>query len=380
MASTWVELDLGILADNVQRVRRSMGPETQIIHVVKADGYGHGMIPVARCAAANSVRWFAVMGVEEGLALREVLPDAGVLLLGGTEPSEVPAMLDARLTPLLMGERHAERLSDAAVRAGRRLVCHIHLDTGMGRLGVLWQDAVQVVPRVAALPGLDVQGVSTHFASAEHVDAAPTELQAARFRKILAACEACGVKFAMRHVANSAGFLRDEAWDLEGVRIGLLLYGYAPGSCRCSARVETCTRPILQWKSRVVQVRKLGAGSPVSYGGTYVTSRPTYVATVSAGYSDGYPLHLSNHSFVLVGGRRRPVVGRVTMNLVGVDLGSETEVQEGDEAVLLGVQGQASIGADHLAAWAGTIPYEILTGIRATDRRVINPPWQVRSQ
>jgi len=240
------------------------------------------------------------------------------------------------------------------------------VDTGMGRLGMTWDSAPQSLAELAGIAGIEVNGICSHFASSDSPDRARADEQAERFAEVLRRCADTGLSYRIRHISNSGGILLDNNWDYDAVRAGIHLYGYTPRrrGARAKSREPVLTSPILQWKTRVAQVRRVPAGFSVSYDGTHVTSRPTTLAVISAGYSDGYPRLLSNRASVLIGGRRCPVAGRVTMNLTVVDAGPDADVREGEEAVLLGQQGQESVWADELARMAETIPYEILTGIR----------------
>jgi alanine racemase len=242
------------------------------------------------------------------------------------------------------------------------LRCHAKVDTGMGRLGFAWEEAAAALARLVREGGLRVEGLCTHFASGGRAGPGSfAEEQARRFRAVAEQCAARGLAIPFRHIANSAAFLARPDWDLDGVRLGIVAYGYGNRQDRRAVR----TRPFLQWKTRVVQVRRVPAGSPVGYSSTHVTPAATQLAVIDVGYSDGYARLLSNKGCVLVGGRRAPVVGRVTMNFTTVDVGPDATVRDGDEAVLIGTQGGASVWADELARQAQTIPYEILTGIRS---------------
>jgi alanine racemase len=241
------------------------------------------------------------------------------------------------------------------------------VDTGMGRLGFPWETAAADLRELAAGRELPLTGVCTHLASAGNLTSDFADTQAARFFGVLDDCAKRGLTLPCRHMSNSAGILRNPDWDLDAVRPGILLYGYARN---LAGRRAVATQPFLQWKTRVVQVKKVPRGFPVSYDSTFVTDRETLLATLDAGYADGYPRALSNRGQVLVAGRRCPVAGRVTMNLITVNLGPDSPARAGDEAVLIGSQGTERVGADDLAAWAGTISYEILTGIRTSDRRL----------
>lgn len=369
MSNTWVELDRAVLEGNLRALRRALSPKTEIVFVVKANAYGHGMIEVSRCAWTFGVRWFAVVHADEGIALRNALPKARIVLLGAAHPAEVPALLRHRLIPVIVDERHARALAAAARAAGRKacLECHAKVDTGMGRLGFAWPEAGRLLPALARLPGLRIAGLCSHLAASSGPDKAFSRRQLDRFRQVVEACEVGGLRIPFQHVSNSGGILQDRAWDLSAVRAGILLYGYAR---RQDEACRVRTRPFLHWKTRVLQVKEVPAGFPISYDGTYVTRRLTRIATLDAGYSDGISRLLSNKGCVLIGGRRCPIAGRVTMNLVAVDLGPRHDAKEWDEAVLIGTQGRESLWADEIAAWRHSIAYEVLTDIRTDDRRL----------
>lgn len=380
MSNTWIELNLDVLSRNIESVRKALAPPTQLIFVVKSNAYGHGLLPVACRAWDTGVRWFAVSRMDEALAVRGALAEAQVLVLGVIGPADAAEAARRNLIPVIVSERQAFSLAAALGREGLRLRCHVKIDTGMGRLGLPWQEAAATWARIARLPEVDVAGVCSHFAAAQGEHAASADCQFERFEAVIRQACAQGVSVGFRHTSNSGALLRRAAWDLDGVRPGILLYGYAPGpdtrclaasaGARASARAPVETRPFLHWKTRVLQVKTVPAGYPVSYDGTFVTPRQTCIATIDVGYADGYSRLHSNNGFVLAGGRRVPIAGRVTMNFTCVDLGPETTVIEGDEVVLLGEQGGASIWADEMGQWRGTIPYEVLTGIRTDIIRI----------
>lgn len=368
MKRSWVEVDLGMLADNLRRCREGVAPGTEIVFVVKADAYGHGAAPVAARAFAAGVRWFAVAYVEEALEVRAVLPDARILVLGAAEPEDVPALQAHGIIPVVVGQEHGRALGAAAAAQGIRLSVHLKIDTGMGRLGVEWPEAVAAYRELAAHPGLDIQGVCSHFAASELDHPAPAEQQAERFRRFEAQRKEIDSRELMRHLSNSRASLYFSDWDYDAVRPGISLYGY----CCEDERMRFRTRPILQWKANVVRVKPVPAGYRVGYDSTYTTPAPTTLAVLCVGYADGYLRWLSNRGAVLIRGRRCPVAGRVSMNWLTVDAGPEADVQPGDEAVLIGRQGTEAIWADELAELCGTIPYEILTSIDARlERRYV---------
>jgi alanine racemase len=366
---SWVEVDLDRLRGNAEAIRASLGG-AELIAVVKADAYGHGLESVAAALGRSGVRRFAVAYVAEASVVRGAVPDAElILVLGAARPAEVPRMLRDRITPVVVSLDHGRALSAAAVAAGGRLGVHLKLDTGMGRLGFVCPAEIPQAAEIVRLPGLDVQGICTHFAMVEP-EKKPTAArsQAEKFRQALPVIEAAAGRRLFRHMSSSRAALLLPECDQDAVRMGISLYGY--GAAEAGRRFTTV--PVLSWKARVMQVKTVPAGFAVGYYGSYRTSVATDLATISCGYTDGYQRHLGNKGQVLIGGKRRPVVGRVSMNWISADLGPDSGVKAGDEVVLIGEQGAERIWADELAKHCGTIAYEILTGIsRQIERRYI---------
>lgn len=365
MKHSWVEINLGILEENIRNVLAAAKRRTEVMFVVKANAYGHGLVPVAERAAKAGIKWFAVAYLDEALAVRRAVHDADILVLGAVDPSDVAMLLQGRITPVIVSERHGMALAEAARRSGAKLPVHLKIDTGMGRLGLPWAEAGSISGKLVAAGGLDIKGVCTHFAAVKPTNLESAKTQYQRFASVARELEEASGKKLFRHVASSRAFLYVKDWDLDAVRLGISLYGYGARS----SHVRVRTRPVLQWKSRVVQVKSVPAQFPIGYFSTYVTSAPTDIATVSVGYADGYPRLLSNKGHVLVRGRRCAVVGRVSMNWVTVDVGPSSGVAEGDEVVLVGEQGGESLWADEIATLCQTIPYEILTSINPAAER-----------
>ena len=363
MSNTWIELDVSIFCENLRRIRAAAPPAAQLILVVKSRAYGHGLPFISRAAWDCGVRWFVVSHFDEARELRQILPAARILLLGAVVPDMLPILAGRGITPVLIAPEQGPVIAEALGGSGRKLVCHIKVDTGMGRFGFDWIHAAREILELQRAGVLTIEGICTHFASAGRKTDGFAEEQARRFAAVVDACRAGGLQIPFRHVANSAAFITRPEWDFEGIRCGILAYGYGG---RPDSRAQT--RPFLQWKTTVVQVRSVPAGFPVGYLSTHRTERPTVLATLNMGYADGFSRLLSNGGRVLIGGRRVPVVGRVSMNFTTVDVGSDSGVRPGDEVVLLGRQGSESIGADELARWCKTIPYDILTSIRAGVR------------
>ncbi len=366
---SWVEVDLGRLRGNAEAIRAALGG-ADLMAVIKSDAYGHGLEPVAAVLGRAGVRRFAVAYVAEAAAVRRAAPDAAlILVLGAAWSGDVPQMLRDRITPVVVSAEHGRALSDAAVAAGGRLGVHVKLDTGMGRLGFVCPAETAQAAEVCRLPGLEAQGICTHFAmvmpSKKFISA---HEQAEKFFQALPVLEAAAGRRLFRHLSSSSAALHLPECDQDGVRVGISLYGY--GAAQKNKRFTT--HPVLQWKSRVMQVKTVPAGFAVGYFASYKTSAPTDLATISCGYTDGYQRHLGNKGHVLIGGKRRPVVGRVSMNWISADLGPDSGVKAGEEVVLIGAQGGEQIWADELARHCGTIAYEILTGIsRQIERRYV---------
>jgi alanine racemase len=350
---TWAEVDLGALTRNLRRIRSKMPAGTKIMFVVKANAYGHDAPLCARAAEkARAADWLGVSSVEEGIALRDAGAKLPILILGSLYPFEsVLAAVAHDLTPVVASLEAARRLVEVAVKLQRRVDCHVKVDTGMGRIGASPEAALGIVRHLAAHKAARVQGIYTHLACAES-DAAFTAEQLKRFRRVVDELSREGLRPPLVHAANSAGALKRPASRFDLVRPGLAAYGLFEGF-----------EPVLTLKSKIVFLKTAAKGSTVSYGATWRTKRPTRIATLPIGYGDGYARALSNRADVLVGGRRCPVVGRVTMDQVMVDVSAATGVRVGDDAVLIGRQGRAEVTAGELAKLCGTIPYETATAL-----------------
>lgn len=333
--------------------------------VLKADGYGHGAVPLAKLLERRPPKNFwgiGVSSVEEGLALRAAGVKRRILILGSLFPFESFAVaLENGLTPTVASWASAQAVSRAASRRRLRAAVHVKVDTGMGRIGMTSATAAQTLPRVAALPGLQLEGVYTHLARGE--DPRRSREPLSLFDKLISDCRTQGLA-PLFHAANSAGMLLspDSRYDL--VRPGLALYGAPP-----SPRFQGLA-PVLTWKTRVVYLKTVPAGTPVSYGGLWRAPRRARLATLPVGYADGYRRGMTGNAQVLIQGRRCPVVGRITMDQIVVDVTALRGVDVGQEVVLLGAQGRERITADEMAGWAETISYEILCGISGRVPRI----------
>ncbi len=350
---TVVEVDLEAIRHNVRRLKP---PTAELLAVVKADGYGHGAAPVARAALEAGASRLGVALVEEGTALREAGIAAPILLLSEPPPGAEEEVLAHGLTPTVYTPEGVRALAAAARRAGRPLAVHVKLDTGMHRVGLWPPERAVELSRLVLEEGLELEGLFTHFASAES-DPATTRGQLQRFLAAAGALREAGIRPRLLHAANSAATITAPETHLDLVRPGAAIYGIAAGPGLAEG-----LRPAMTLRSRVSLAKRLEAGERLSYGHRYRLERPGWVATVPVGYADGYPRALSNRAEVLIRGRRHRVAGAVTMDQLLVDCG-EVEVAPGDEVVLLGAQGGERITAEELAEHAGTIGYEIVTSI-----------------
>ncbi len=381
--SSWVEIDLDILDSNFEALRKQVGPEREILLVVKADAYGHGAVEVARAAASRGVRQFGVATLHEGMQLRGAGLSEDIWVLSPLLASEIPQALAHGLEPTLPSLEFARALSAQALAHGRPSRVHVEVDTGMGRTGVDATEAVEFLTAIDALPGLRVGSVYTHFPDADADDPGFARQQVARFEDVLAALARRGLTPPLVHAANSAGTLRLPESRFGLVRPGLAAYGLVPPNAPAEAR--RALTPAMSFLSRLVQVRRVRAGRPVSYGRTFTTARDSLIGVVPVGYGHGYSWLCSNRGAMLVAGHRVPIVGRVTMDLTMVDLTDVATAtgrvpEPSDGVVLFGAQDGAVLSVEDLAAWSDTLPYEVLCTIGKRVTRVYlrdGRPWRV---
>ncbi len=354
----WIEVDLQAIQQNFRQVRRFVSPQVKVLTVVKANAYGHGLLPVARALMEAGTDHLAVASVAEAVALRQAGVSGKLMVLGQPLPEEAPLVVGHGLTQAIGDLASAKALSREASLQEKPVAIHLKVDTGMGRYGVWHEEAVSLFRRLVELPGLLHQGIFTHLSSAgQNVPA--TEQQLEGFSQLIQRLEKARLPVGVRHAANSVGMLKfpGSHWDL--VRTGLLVYGASP--VKDAQPIEI--RPALSLKSRLRFLKVLQPEQTVSYGGTWKAQRRSVVATVPVGYAHGYTRALSNKAQLLVRGRRAPVIGRITMEDLMCDVTDIPGVQVGDEVVLIGRQGGEQVTAEELARAARTIPYEILVGL-----------------
>ena len=364
---TWLEVDLEAVAHNVRRVVEIVGPAVKVLAVLKADGYGHGAVRVARTALNNGAYCLGVASINEGLALRKAGISAPILVLGFTPAWQARELVLNSLSATVFDMDVAQALSRAAGQLDRQVKVQVKVDTGMGRLGVLPDDVVPFVLALRSLPQLVMEGIFTHFSVAD-ADPAYTRWQADRFQRVLEALSKEGVDVPLIHAANSAAILSLPESHFGMVRLGIAMYGLHPSP---QVRCPPDFRPALSFKTEVAQVKTLAPGSYVSYGNTYQTTDRQSIAVIPVGYADGFRRAPRHWGEVLVRGRRAPIVGRVCMDQTMIDVTAIADVRQGDEVVLIGEQGGESITAEQVAERLGTVNYEVVSEILARVPRVV---------
>jgi alanine racemase len=367
----WIEVDLTAVADNVRALKALTAPKTLFMAVVKADGYGHGAVEVARTALQARADRLGIATIDEGAELRAAGVESPIHLLSEPPAMGAQAVVEHRLTPALYSRDFAVALSRAATLAQRTVKFHLKVDTGMNRIGVRAEDAADFVESLRGLPGLEMGGAFTHFATADVPGDWEFEHQLERFEAMLSQMRDRGMDPGIVHAANSPATILHPETHFDMVRCGIAIYGLLP-SPECASKVEL--RPAMSVKAKVSRVRRLAMGEGVSYGYTWHAPSPTTVATLPVGYADGYRRGLSNKARVLIGGVACRQVGRVCMDQSMVEVPRGLEVKAGDEAVLVGAQGAERVTADEHAELCDTINYEIACGFGLRlERRYARP-------
>jgi alanine racemase len=363
----WAEIDLDAIAFNVEQFRRHVGRSVEVMAVVKANGYGHGAIQTAQAALGAGATRLAVHRAIEGIALRRAGIEAPVLVMGYTPPGGAQQIVDWRLTPSLITLEFAQALSGRAVAAGVTAPVHIKVDTGMSRYGLMPGEVVNFLSMLKELPGIALEGLFTHFATADSADQTYVRQQLASFNRVLTEIHQVGLQFPLVHTCNSAAAMKLPEAHFNAIRLGIAMYGMTPSN---EWPPVFDIHPALTLKSRVSRVRELPAGAGVSYGRTYITPGPRWVALVPVGYGDGYHRILSNKGEVLIHGQRARILGRVCMDQFVVDINHIPGVQQDDEVILIGKQGGEEIRAEKVAELAGTINYEATTSLLPRVARI----------
>ena len=356
----WAEIDLDAIAHNVREIKGLTGKRVEMMGCVKADAYGHGVLEVVRTLLDNGVTQLAVSMLDEAIQIRQMGIRVPILILSYTDPARADEIVLNDVTQTVFSHDLAQALSAAAVRLGKNARIHVKVDTGMTRVGFMpGYGAVKDIMEIGKLPGLILEGIFTHFASADEYEKDYTELQFERFMSICSELGRVGIHIPIKHACNSAGIIQYPEMHLDLVRPGVILYGVYPSDQ--VDREKLRLKPAMTLKANVILVKDVEPDTCISYGRTFRTSRPSKIATIPIGYADGYTRLLSNKGRMLVNGEFAPVVGRVCMDQCMIDVTDlKHEVHVGDEVVIFGSQGEACISVDEIAADIGTIPYELV--------------------
>ncbi len=360
---SYLEIDLGAFQRNFNRIKMLAGKNTSIMAVVKANAYGHGLVEIARSAIKMGANLLGVALVEEAVKLQEAGVRAPIVVLYPDIPERASNLVQAGLVATVDSGEYLQALSRQSVEQGKRTEVFVKIETGMGRFGVTESGLQDLVETANNLPGIKVIGLSTNLADSSNGDTSFTDGQFDRFKFLSDLCNLNDIKYLS--IENSSGLLFHHHNYYNLVRVGLLMYGYYPKQA-----AEAEFEPVMSLKSKIVQIRNWPAGKPIGYGGKYVPREDILLATVGVGYADGYPWALSNESQVLIRGRRAPVVGRVCMDALMIDVSSISGVSKGDEVVLLGKSGDEFIDANELGELAGSFSYEIIAGMSERLPRV----------
>jgi alanine racemase len=367
----WAEVDLKAIAHNIRELRSITNPKARFMAVVKANAYGHDIIEVARRSLENGAEALGVANIEEGIQLRKAGIDAPVLIFGYTSPIHVKKLIELDLTQTVYSYETSEKLSQAATAYGKKIKVHIKVDTGMGRLGLLRgikDNSLSEVESISRLPMLELEGIYTHFATADKSDRSYAGKQFEIFMDFLNQLRIAGLEIAVTHAANSAAIINMPETHLDMVRAGISIYGLYTSEEVDRSIINL--KPAMALKTKIIHLKKVPAGFKVSYGTTYETEKPTTIATVSIGYADGLNRLLSSKGRMLVCGQSAPIVGRICMDMTMLDVGEIPEIVMEQEVVVFGKQGNSSITVDEIASTINTINYEVVSTIMERVPRI----------
>ncbi len=357
------QINLDHFEHNMDEIERLISPGTKICAVIKTDGYGHGAVPLARILENRDSVWgYSVATVEEAMILKESGMKKPVLILGYVFEEDLETVIQHEIRPTVFSLESAKELSDIAQKLQKTVHIHIKIDTGMGRIGFSCADeTVETILKISQMPNLDIEGIFSHFAMADAADKTFSRKQAETFFDILSLLEENNIKIPMRHISNSAGIIDLPEYNLDLVRAGIILYGLWPSDEVKKDRIDL--KPLMSLTSHVIHVKTLDEGAPISYGATYRVRGSETIATIPAGYGDGYPRSLSNAGYVLIHGRRAPICGRICMDQFMVNVTDIEDVKPGDEVTLIGKDGDEEITIEQLAEISGRFNYEFACDI-----------------
>lgn len=365
----YVNVDLDAICKNVQNAMDRVGSDVKMMAVIKTDGYGHGAVPIAKALDKIGVYAYAIATIDEAVELRDAGVENPLLILGHVFENDLKTALECDVTLTVFAKENAITISKVAADMGKTVKVHIKLDTGMGRLGFLpSEESAKEIEEIFALPNIEVEGVFSHFATADESDKTFAYEQAKKYGDFVELLESRGMKFAIKHLCNSAGIIDLSEIKYNMVRSGIMTYGLYPSEEVVKDNVKLY--PALSLVSHIAFVKEVDSGFAVSYGSTYVTSGKTKIATIPVGYGDGYPRALSNKGRVLIGGEYAPIIGRVCMDQFMVDVTHIPNVKQGDEVVLVGPQGDKRISVEEVADMAGSFNYEFVCGINKRVPRI----------
>ncbi|HOW56665.1 MAG TPA: alanine racemase [Smithellaceae bacterium] len=363
---SWVEVDLDNFIGNLNEIKRLIGPQVNFLQTVKADAYGHGAIEISNIALKNGAAMLGVANADEGVQLRISGITAPIIILGPSTESEIDDIIKYKLTPSVSDTAFAQKLQKKLKITDKRLPVHIEVDTGMGRGGTIYDEALQVIGEISSHGNISIEGIFSHLASSEEM-LPENNRQWLLFSNLLEELKKAGINIPLRHMANSGAILNYPPFHLDLVRPGIMTYGVHPS---VSTVGKASLSPVMAFKTSIVLLKDFPAGYGIGYGSTYKTKRKTRIATIPVGYGDGYGWILSNSGEALISGRRAPVIGRVSMDLCTIDVTHIPDCRIGDEVVLLGSQGNEYISADEIAEKAKTISYEVLCALGKRAPRV----------
>ena len=362
---THLEIDLDVIGRNYAAIQQHIG-HRDIMVILKANAYGHGLVPIGHYVERLGAAYFGVAFLEEGIMLREAGIQTPILVLGGILGNQVPLFIQYDLTLTASSVEKLDRIEAAAQQMGKRAKVHLKIDTGMERIGVHYYSADALLEASLRCEWCEIEAIYTHFASSDSADLTYTQRQLDRFNQVLKFYEERNVPRPMVHVANSGAILQLPDAQFDMVRAGILLYGVYPD---LQTQRTVPVEPAMTWRTRVVYFKVVKPGHPVSYGSTWQSDEMVRVVTLPVGYGDGYFRAMSNQAEVVIRGKRYPVVGRICMDQTMINIGWES-AYNGDEVILMGKQDGVGVSAEELAQWAGTIPYEILTNINTRVPRI----------
>jgi alanine racemase len=365
----YAHIDLDAIIYNVNSIRKVLSPNTKLMTILKADGYGHGAVPISKELVKIGIDRFAVATIEEAIILRKNGINGEILILGYTSDDMANKIIEYDLIQTVYKLSMAKNLSDRAVESNTTVKIHLKIDTGMGRIGFLPSDeSIDIIKCIYKLPNIEIEGIYSHFSKADEIDKSFTYNQLNVFNNFVNRLDDAGVNVNIKHVANSAGIIDIDSSHMDLVRLGICLYGFYPSDDVIKEHINL--QPVLTLISHIIHIKEVEEGTPIGYGGTFVTKRKSKIATIPVGYADGYDRLLSSKGKVLIGGEYAPIIGRICMDQFMVDITHIPNVNDLDEVILIGKQGDNEITADDIAKIKGTINYEIVCQLSKRIPRV----------